>query len=90
MARVYASPYTQKMEAGGFWVEETPTGAINGSNKTFTLSDSPNPTSSLELEINGQVVTGVGSYSLSTDTITMVRAWRTGTTLYARFRVEPS
>ncbi len=90
MARVYSSKYTDKMELGEFWVEEIPTGAINGSNKTFTLSDSPNPTSSLELEINGQVVTGVGSYSLSTDTITMVRAWRTGTIIYTRFRVEPS
>ncbi len=90
MARVYSSKFGDKMEAGTFWNEETPTGAINGSNKTFTLSDTPNPASSLELEINGQVVTGAGVYSLSTDTITMVRAWKTGTVLYARFRVEPS
>ena len=89
-ARVYSSKYTDKMEIGEFWIEETPTGAINGSNKTFTLSDSPNPTTSLELEINGQAVTGVGVYSLSGDTITMVNAWRTGTTIYARFRTEPS
>jgi hypothetical protein len=47
----------------------TPTGAIDGSNATYTLPSSPNPTSSLLLMKNGQVLfQGVG-YTLTGSTI---------------------
>ena len=90
MARVYASPYTEKMAAGTFWVEETPTGALNGSNTSFTLSDSPNPVSSAELEINGQTVVYTDDFTISGSTLTTVYAYPTGTVMRIRFRVEPA
>ena len=90
MARTGTSNYTESMEAGNFWFEETPLGAINGVNKTFTLSGIPNPTSSVELEVNGQTVVLGADYTVSGDTITTTFAYPTGTVLMVRFRVEPS
>ena len=90
MARTQASPYIQKMQDGSFWVEETPTGAINGSNKSFTLSDSPNPVSSAELEVNGQTVVYTDDFSISGSTLTTVYAYPSGTVMRIRYRVEPS
>ncbi len=92
MARTHSSNIVSAMEDGVFWYEETPVGSVNGSNKTFTLSASPNPQSSLELEINGQtVILGASNdYTLSADTITTTIAYPTGQAiLRARFRVEP-
>jgi len=77
------------MEDGSFWNVEIPTGAINGSNKTFTLSDSPNPPEDAELEVNGQTVDYTNAFTISGDTLTTVRAYPTGTTLIIRFRAEP-
>jgi len=92
MARTSRSTYVSYMEDGLLWIEEIPVGSVNGSNKTFTLTYSPNPTSSLQLEVNGQTVRqGAGKdYTISGDTITTAIAYPTGTELYARYRVEPS
>ena len=58
MARTHSSNIVQAIEDGTFFVEdETPVGSINGSNKTFTLADSPNPTDSLEVHLNGVTLT---------------------------------
>ncbi len=54
---------------------ETPTGAINGSNVTFTLATAPNPAASLELHNNG-----VGPALTSTWRGRRLRSWQ------ARFR----
>ena len=89
MGRTSRSNYVQKMEDGTFWRVETPTGAINGSNKTFTLSDSPNPADEAELEVNGQTVDYTNAFTISGDTLTTVRAYPTGVTLVIRFRIEP-
>lgn len=89
MGRTSRSNYVQSMEDGSFWIEETPVGSINGSNKTFTLSDTPNPGSSLEWEVNGQTQTAGVGYTLSDDTVTTVAAYPTDTVVRARFRVEP-
>ena len=89
MGRVYRSPYTTKMEKQDFWVEETPVGTIDSSNKTFTLSKSPNPISSTELEVNGQTVVYTDDFTISGDTLTTVAAYPTGTVLRIRYRVEP-
>ena len=78
------------MEDGTFWVEEIPVGAINGANKTFTLSDSPNPVSSTEYLINNQEVVYTTDYSISGSTLTTVNAYPAGTIHNIRFRVEPS
>ena len=90
MARTGSSNYTQYMEDGKLWIEETPVGSVNGSNKSFTLTDSPNPTSSIELEVNGQTVVETSDYTISGDTLTTVMAYPTGVTLRIRYRVEPS
>jgi len=91
MARVNRSNYVSYMEDGIFWVEETPTGAVNGVNKTFTLTYAPNPQSSLELEINGQTIILDTDYTLSGDTITTTIAYPTGqAVLFARYRTEPN
>lgn len=90
MARTTKSAYVQKMEDGTFWVEETPVGSINGSNKTFTLSYAPNPVSSVELEVNGQTVVYTDDFTISSDILTTVAAYPTGTILRIRYRVEPT
>lgn len=90
MARTSRSAFTQKMEDGVFWVEEIPTGALNGSNKTFTLTKSPNPVSSAEYLVLGQEVTYTTSYTISGDTLTTVRAYPSTTTHSIRYRVEPA
>jgi hypothetical protein len=61
--------------SGNFAYDETTSGTLDGSNTTFTLAHTPNPSSSLILTNNGQVLTGGGvDYTLSGDTITMVNA----------------
>jgi len=77
------------MEDGNFWVEETPVGSVNGSNKIFTLTYAPNPVSSAELEVNGQTVAYTTDFTLSSDTLTIIYAYPTGTTLFVRYRYEP-
>ena len=60
---------------------ETPTGAINGSNTTFTLNVIPNL---LFLTLNGNLLTPGLGYTLASETITMASAPQSGDTLYAR------
>lgn len=90
MARTSRSPFVQKMEDGTFWVTETPVGSVNGSNKTFTLTYSPNPADESEFRVNGLVVSYTTHYSISTDTLTTVYAYPTGTILVISYRAEPS
>ena len=90
MARTTRSPYITKMEDNTFWAEETPVGSLNGSNKTFTLTYSPNPVSSVEYLVNGQEVTYTEDYTVSGDTLTTVYAYPVGTIHRVRYRIEPS
>ena len=61
---------------------ETPTGLINGSNKVFTLANSPSPAGSLKVFLNGAFQTAEGEdYTLVTDTITFVNAPLSGSIL---------
>ena len=49
---------------------ETPSGTINGTNDTFTLSNAPSPAGSLELYHNGLLMIAGGTdYTLTTSTI---------------------
>lgn len=58
---------------------ETPSGAINGSNVTFTLAHTPSPALSLQLFKNGQLLSPVGvDYTLVGLTITLNAAPQTG------------
>ncbi len=89
---VYVDPTTHRIlvdATGGinFADTETPTGAINGSNVTFTLANAPSPAASLILTLNGQVLAPVGvDYTLSSATITLNTAPPTGSILRAWYR----
>ena len=69
----------------------TPSGAINGSNVTFTLASAPNPAASLELRLNGQILKSGSSndFTLSSLTITMNFAPASGDVLTASYVLSP-
>ncbi|MGA3295268.1 MAG: hypothetical protein ABSE45_14970 [Candidatus Acidiferrales bacterium] len=72
---------------GTFSDAETPSGSINGSNTSFTLAHTPNPSADLQLYLNGQqLIAGGSDYTLSTATITMTAAPKTGDVLIAFYR----
>lgn len=76
----------QQIDGGGYFVyNETPSGTINGVNDTFTLAGTPNPSSSLTLTLNGQVLIQGSDYTLSGFTITMTTIPLTGMMLKAVF-----
>lgn len=70
------NPYTWlSVEGSGsinFAHNESPTGAINGVNDTYTLAQTPSPSNSLALFYNGALLRHGVDYTLSTNTITMV------------------
>ena len=62
---------------------KTPTGTINGTNKVFTIAETPK-TDSLQLFLNGALQTGGGEdYTLVGKTITFVNAPLSGSILRA-------
>jgi hypothetical protein len=63
---------------------ETPGGAINGSNVTFTLVNTPQ-TGTLELFLNGLLLTPTTDYSVTGNTITMVVAPNSGSVMIANY-----
>lgn len=72
---------------GTFADAEVPSGSINSSNVTFTLAHTPSPSGSLALFLNGQELIAAGAdYTLSTATITMTAAPKTGDVLIAFYR----
>ncbi len=71
---------------------ETPTGAINGSNVTFTLATAPNPAASLELHNNGVAQEPGIDFNLAGATITFLAGSipQTGDSLLAWYRTSAS
>lgn len=65
---------------------ERPAGAVDGVNKVFTLAHAPNPAGSLELVLNGQVLTQGDDYTLAGATITLNVAPEVGAMLRAWYR----
>ena len=63
--------------------DETPVGTINGINKIFTLAHSPNPSSSLQLFLNGALQHQGADYTLVNNVITFNGAPTTGSVLLA-------
>jgi hypothetical protein len=59
-------------------VRETPSGTLNGSNRTFTLSFTPNPSASLLLFLNGVEQDQSTWYTISASTITYTIAPESG------------
>lgn len=63
---------------GFVWTYEVPSGTLNGSNHTFTLSVAPSPSSSLLLTVNGITLAAGQDYALSGSTIIMTTPPATG------------
>lgn len=78
----------QAIAAGTYFVEnETPSGTINGVNTVFTLANTPNPTTSLELTTNGALQKAGGvDFTLSGNQITYVNAPPLGSIHLANYR----
>jgi hypothetical protein len=83
-------PDFTNMTAGGgsphFSDAEVPSGAINGTNVTFTLLNSPTPPASAFLTLNGVVQSEGIDYTLSGQTISFTIAPVTGDQLIAWYR----
>jgi hypothetical protein len=65
---------------------ETPSGTVNGTNPTFTLAHTPNPSVSLQFTVNGVLQIQGTDYTLSTGTITATNIPITGAILRAFYR----
>ncbi len=72
----------------GFVDNEVPSGVIDGLNTVFGLSDTPSPSASLELLLNGIALSPGVDYTVSANSITMLAAStpRTGDVFRAFFR----
>ncbi len=72
----------------GFSDAEAPSGAINGSNTTFTVAFTPSPAGSLQLYLNGLRLDAGVDYSLLANTVTFFVAStpQTGDLLLASYR----
>lgn len=73
----------------GFVDQETPTGAVNGSNTVFTLAQTPTPTTSLQLYRNGVLQRSGIDYTLSGLTVSFgsQSTPQTGDLLTASYRL---
>jgi hypothetical protein len=71
---------------------ETPAGAVNGANASFTLANAPNPAASLALFLNGLLQDQGFDYTLSGNTITFATAGvpQNGDRLLASYRLAVS
>jgi hypothetical protein len=71
---------------------ETPGGAINGANGSFTLANMPSPAASLTLFLNGLLLRQGGDYTLAANVITFATATvpQTGDMMVASYRLAVS
>ena len=68
-----------------FFEDENPSGAINGSNVTFTLAQTPLENAAVELYQDGLKLEYTTDYTISGTTITMVTAPVVGQSLRANY-----
>lgn len=67
--------------------DETPTGAIDGVNAVFRLANTPAPTGSLKIYVNGQRLRITDDFTLSNRTITLSTAPPVGAVILADYRI---
>lgn len=86
---------TQRLGGGGFSKihleqkfidDETPVGDVNGINTDFTVNNTPNPTASLKVYVNGQRVRITEDYTFTAKTITFLTAPPTGSIILVDYR----
>ena len=82
----YSQDSSGTLSPANFVFGEIPSGAINGSNTTYTISVTPT-TSTLSLYLNGMLLrSGAGNdYTITTNTITMTTAPVSGDVLIANY-----
>jgi hypothetical protein len=68
-----------------FWVKETPSGTINGSNTAFTLAQTPQENEAVQLFLDGLYLIEGTDYTLSGTSITMTTAPVLGQVLKAQY-----
>jgi hypothetical protein len=56
------------------WTQETPSGTINGSNKVFTLANTPDDSANVAVHVDGLFQRTTTDYTISGTTITFVTA----------------
>lgn len=80
LTKVQPSHWNADHDLTGLFVDdETPSGVIDGENRTFTLSAAPNPVSSLQVYLNGIMLRlGVG-YDVSGTDLTFKFGYQPGT-----------
>jgi len=66
--------------------KQVPSGTVNGSNTSFSLTYEPTSADSLSLYLDGILLELTTDYSISGTTITMVVAPAVGQKLYASFQ----
>jgi hypothetical protein len=67
------------------FVQETPSGTINGSNKSFSITYVPTSASCLDLYQDGLLLLQATDYTISSQTITMTTAPALGQKLIASY-----
>jgi len=76
-----------KIAMDGHLIEsETPTGTVNGTNKDFVLTATPNPPTSLKVYVNGQRLKLTDDYTISKRTISFVTAPPTTSLILVDYR----
>jgi len=69
-------------------VQETPSGTVNGSNVTFTLSATPAVAATLTCHEDGLLITLTTDYTRSGATLTMVTAPATGQIIVCQYSID--
>ncbi len=67
--------------------DETPSGTKNGVNTAFTINNTPNPTTSLKVYLNGQRLALTTDYTFSGRTITFITAPLSTDTIKVDYRI---
>lgn len=81
-----SDPSFQPTAATLNFASEVPVGSINGTNFTYTLSHTPNPSSSLDCYLNGLHQSITSDFTLSTAVITYLAAPIVADTLVCNYR----